>query len=118
LFSTLACTGIFDSYAYLKYAVMLQYCRCVAPAVQGGKKCLKGFSVQGNMSKARRNYTQLWEQIGSYLNKEGAKALGNFKLNILGGVAPGDNFEVPGMQRGPRDSPAAVSTGVGDRVGE
>jgi hypothetical protein len=55
---------------------------------------LKGFSVQGRIEKARRNYTQMWEQIGSYRKKEGAEALSNFRLNILGEVV--EYFAVPG----------------------
>jgi DNA-binding ferritin-like protein (Dps family) len=62
--------------------------------VQAGKNCLKGFSVQGRIEKARRNYTQMWEQIGSYRKKEGAAALSNFRLNILGEVV--EYFAVPG----------------------
>jgi hypothetical protein len=56
------------------------------------------------MNKARRNYTQLWEQISSYRKKEGAAALGNFKLNILGGFVAQDKFAVPGMRKGTRRS--------------
>jgi len=62
---------------------------------QGGKNCLKGFSVQGRIEKSRRNYTQMWEQIGGYRKKEGAAALSNFRLNILGEVV--EYFAVPGM---------------------
>jgi DNA-binding ferritin-like protein (Dps family) len=66
--------------------------------VQGGKNCLKGFSVQGRIEKSRRNYTQMWEQIGSYRKKEGAAALSNFRMNILGEVV--EYFAVPGKQTG------------------
>jgi hypothetical protein len=66
--------------------------------VQGGKNCLKGFSVQGRIEKSRRNYTQMWEQIGSYRKKEGAATLSNFRLNILGEVV--EYFAVPGKQMG------------------
>jgi DNA-binding ferritin-like protein (Dps family) len=67
---------------------------CAYVVLQGGKNCLKGFSVQGRIEKARRNYTQMWEQIGSYRKKEGAAALSNFRLNILGEVV--EYFAVPG----------------------
>jgi hypothetical protein len=73
-------------------------CAHAAPGVQGGKNCLKGFSVQGRIEKSRRNYTQMWEQIGSYRKKEGAAALSNFRLNILGEVV--EYFAVPGKQMG------------------
>jgi hypothetical protein len=66
----------------------------LAAVLQAGKNCLKGFSVQGRIEKARRNYTQMWEQIGSYRKKEGAEALSNFRLNILGEVV--EYFAVPG----------------------
>lgn len=64
--------------------------------LQAGKNCLKGFSCQGRIEKSRRNYTQMWEQIGSYRKKEGAAALSNFRLNILGEVV--EYFAVPGRQ--------------------
>lgn len=66
---------------------------CKLEDLQGGKNCLKGFSVQGRIEKSRRNYTQMWEQIGSYRKKEGAAALSNFRLNILGEVV--EYFAVP-----------------------
>lgn len=73
---------------------MCCYTVCHMPcAKQGGKNCLKGFSVQGRIEKSRRNYTQMWEQIGSYRKREGAAALSNFRLNILGEVV--EYFAVP-----------------------
>jgi hypothetical protein len=36
----------------------------------------------------------MWEQIRSYKQQQGAAALKNFKLNILGQIM--DNFTVPG----------------------
>lgn len=56
----------------------------MACAMQAGPSCLKGFSVQGRIEKSRRNYTEMWEQISSYRKAEGADALKNFRLNILG----------------------------------
>lgn len=58
--------------------------------------------MQGRIEKARRNYTQMWEQIGSYRKKEGAAALSNFRLNILGEVV--EYFAVPR-----KDAPAAAA---------
>jgi hypothetical protein len=54
---------------------------------------LKGFSVQGRIEKSRRNYTEMWEQISAYRKKEGADALKNFRLNILGEAV--EAFTVP-----------------------
>jgi hypothetical protein len=76
------------------YIALYEQLTCVPVLLQGGKNCLKGFSVQGRIEKARRNYTQMWEQIGSYRKKEGAAALSNFRLNILGEVV--EYFAVPG----------------------
>jgi hypothetical protein len=38
----------------------------------------------------------MWEQIRSYKQQQGAAALKNFKLNILGQIM--DNFTVPGVR--------------------
>eukprot|EP00878_Enallax_costatus_P027190 GHUV01029251.1.p1 GENE.GHUV01029251.1~~GHUV01029251.1.p1 ORF type:complete len:273 (+),score=50.88 GHUV01029251.1:233-1051(+) len=57
---------------------------CSLADIQAGPSCLKGFSVQGRIEKSRRNYTEMWEQISSYRKAEGADALKNFRLNILG----------------------------------
>lgn len=56
--------------------------------------CFKGFSITGSLDKSLRNYGRMWEQITAYRDREGADALQNFKLNILGEVL-GD-FTVPG----------------------
>lgn len=55
---------------------------------------LKGFSITGSLDKSLRNYGRMWEQIAAYREREGAAALQNFRLNILGDVM-GD-FAVPG----------------------
>uniref|UniRef100_A0A383VTG1 Glycosyl transferase family 1 domain-containing protein n=1 Tax=Tetradesmus obliquus TaxID=3088 RepID=A0A383VTG1_TETOB len=66
---------------------------CSLADIQGGKSCLKGFSVQGRIERSRRNYTEMWEQISGYRKKEGADALKNFRLNILGEAV--EAFTVP-----------------------
>ena len=61
--------------------------------MKSGRQCLKGFSVQGRIEKSRRNYTEMWDQIGSYRKEHGAVAVSNFRLNILGEVV--EAFAVP-----------------------
>jgi len=63
--------------------------------VQDDPSCFKGFSITGSLDKSLRNYGRMWEQITAYRDREGADALQNFKLNILGEVL-GD-FTVPGV---------------------
>ncbi|KAF8068202.1 Ugt3a1 [Scenedesmus sp. PABB004] len=70
---------------------------CALADIQGGKSCLKGFSVQGRIEKSRRNYTEMWEQISAYRTTEGADALKNFRLNILGESV--EFFSVPAPVR-------------------
>lgn len=49
--------------------------------------------MQGRIERSRRNYTEMWEQISGYRKKEGADALKNFRLNILGEAV--EAFTVP-----------------------
>jgi hypothetical protein len=63
-------------------------------ASQDDEPCLSGFSIAGSTDSSLRNYTRMWEQIRSYKQQQGAAALKNFKLNILGQIM--DNFTVPG----------------------
>lgn len=65
-------------------------------AKQGSEGCLSGFSIAGSTDSSLRNYTRMWEQIRSYKQQQGAAALANFKLNILGQIM--DNFTVPGQR--------------------
>jgi hypothetical protein len=56
--------------------------------------CIRGFSVQGRIEKTRRNYTEMWEQIGGHKRHHKRSAVSNFKLNILGETV--EAFTVPG----------------------
>jgi len=66
---------------------------CALNDLTSGRQCLKGFSVQGRIEKSRRNYTEMWDQIGNYRKEHGAVAVSNFRLNILGEVV--EAFAVP-----------------------
>jgi hypothetical protein len=59
-----------------------------------GKHCIRGFSVQGRIERKRRNYTEMWEQIGGHRRHHTASAVANFRLNILGETV--EKFSVPG----------------------
>jgi hypothetical protein len=75
--------------AFLPWALYLSCC-----TAQGGEGCLSGFSIAGSTDSSLRNYSRMWEQIRSYKQQQGAAALTNFKLKILGQIM--DNFTVPG----------------------
>ncbi|WIA10164.1 hypothetical protein OEZ85_010368 [Tetradesmus obliquus] len=66
---------------------------CTQQQTEGSEGCLSGFSIAGSTDSSLRNYTRMWEQIRSYKQQQGAAALANFKLNILGQIM--DNFTVP-----------------------
>ncbi|GBF89288.1 hypothetical protein Rsub_02165 [Raphidocelis subcapitata] len=67
---------------------------CALADVKAGRQCVRGFSVQGRIEKSRRNYTQVWEQIGGHKRHQRTSATAsNFKLNILGELV--EAFAVP-----------------------
>jgi hypothetical protein len=67
---------------------------CTLADLVGGRQCIRGFSVQGRIEKSRRNYTEVWEQIGGHRRHHTSKAVANFRLNILGESV--EAFSVPG----------------------
>ena len=70
---------------------------CFLNDLKAGRQCLRGFSVQGRIEKSRRNYTEVWEQIGGHRKHHTSSAASNFKLNILGELV--EAFNVPGGRR-------------------
>jgi hypothetical protein len=70
--------------------------RCVAVSPQDDERCLSGFSISGSTDSSLRNYSRMWEQIRGYKQQQGAAALKNFTLNILGQIM--DSFTVPGVR--------------------
>jgi hypothetical protein len=66
---------------------------CTLEALEDGDRCARGFSVQGRIERSRRNYTEVWEQIGGHRRHHTSKAVANFKLNILGESV--EAFSVP-----------------------
>jgi len=64
-----------------------------AAAPGGGPSCLKGFSVQGRIESARRDYGAVWRQIAADRGEHGRHSLASFRLNILGEAV--EKFFVP-----------------------
>jgi hypothetical protein len=67
---------------------------CTLDDLTSGRQCIRGFSVQGRIEKSRRNYTEVWEQIGGHRKHHTSSTVSNFKLNILGETV--EAFSVPG----------------------
>jgi hypothetical protein len=67
---------------------------CSLGDLKSGRQCIRGFSVQGRIEKSRRNYTEVWEQIGGHRKHHTSSTVSNFRLNILGETV--EAFSVPG----------------------